>query len=351
MPKVSVIIPNYNHAPFLKQRIQSVLDQTFQDFEIIYLDDASTDNSAEVVEPFVQHYGIQTILNSENSGSPFKQWNRGVEVAQGQYIWLAESDDFADPQLLEKLVDQLDRHANVGLAYCQSWLVDEAGKKHGSYKDHMVATAPFDCARWGMDFIGSGKEECINFLSHTNTIPNASAILFRRSLYEQLGDADPTKVLCGDWLMWVKILLHSDVAFIAQPLNYYRVHGGTARARVNPFKVAMEEDYYVFRYLTEQVTLPAAAQEQAGQILFDRWMNSWPFGIETIDPQQLQQFVEETQQIDPKIASRLVEKLRSTHLELARSKAGIMAMASSKFWKLRQRWFKLKSRLGLVEHS
>jgi glycosyltransferase involved in cell wall biosynthesis len=349
MPKVSVIIPNYNHAPFLQERIQSVLNQTFQDFEIIYLDDASTDNSAEVIAPFIQRYGIQTILNSQNSGSPFKQWNRGVEVAQGEYIWLAESDDFADKRLLERLVDQLDRHQNVGLAYCQSYLVDEHSKKHGSYKDHMAATSAFDCSRWGVDFVGSGKEECINFLSHTNTIPNASAVLFRRSLYEQLGDADPTKSLCGDWLMWVKILLNSDLAFVSEPLNYYRVHGGTARARANPLKVAMQEDYHIFQYLTEQVSIPPTAHEQACQILFDRWMNSWSFGIETIEPRQLQQFIETISRIDPRIGPRLVGRLRSTHIELARSQAGLLAMASSKFWKLRQRWFKLKSRFGFVE--
>ena len=349
MPKVSVIIPNYNHAPFLQERIQSVLDQTFQDFEIIYLDDASTDNSAEVVAPFIQRYGIQTILNSENSGSPFKQWNRGVKAAQGEYIWLAESDDFADKRLLERLVAQLDRHESVGLAYCQSWLVDEFSKQHGSYKDHMAATSTFDCTRWATDFVSDGKEECANFLSHTNTIPNASAVVFRRSLYEQLGDADPNKSLCGDWLMWVKMLLHSDVAFVAQPLNYYRVHGGTARARANPLKVSMEEDYYIFQYLTEQLSVPPAAYEQACQILFDRWINSWSFGIETVDPQQLQKFVEKINLLDPRVASRLAGKLRSTHIELTRSKAGLMAMASSKFWKLRQRWFKLKSQFGLAE--
>ena len=351
MPKVSVIIPNYNHARFLQQRIQSVLDQTFQDFEIIYLDDASTDNSDEVVASFVQRYGIQTFLNSENSGSPFKQWNRGVAAAQGEYIWLAESDDFADKQLLERLVDQLDRHEDVGLAYCQSWLVDEFSKKHGSYRDHMAATSAFDCTRWAVDFVEDGKQECINFLSHTNTIPNASAVVFRRNLYEQLGDADPTKSLCGDWLMWVKILLHSNVAFVAEPLNYYRVHGGTARAKANPLKVSMEEDYYIFRYLSEQLSIPPAAHEQACQILFDRWMNSWSSGIENVDAQHLQRFVEATSQLDPKIASRLVGRLRSAHIELARSQAGLMAMASSKFWKVRQRWIKLKSRFGLMAHQ
>ena len=89
MPKVSVIIPNYNHAQFLEQRIQSVLDQTYQDFEIIYLDDASTDNSNEVFAKFANNSRIRAIYNQTNSGSPFKQWNKGIRLAQGEYVWIA----------------------------------------------------------------------------------------------------------------------------------------------------------------------------------------------------------------------------------------------------------------------
>jgi len=89
MPKVSVIIPNYNHARFLEQRIQSILNQTYQDFEILYLDDASTDDSNEVFAQFKDDRRIRSILNQTNSGSPFKQWNRGIKAATGDYIWIA----------------------------------------------------------------------------------------------------------------------------------------------------------------------------------------------------------------------------------------------------------------------
>ena len=91
MPKVSVIIPNYNHAQFLEQRVESVLNQTFQDFEIIFLDDASTDNSKEVFSKYSNHPKIShVIFNETNSGSPFKQWNKGFGLSTGEYIWIAE---------------------------------------------------------------------------------------------------------------------------------------------------------------------------------------------------------------------------------------------------------------------
>jgi glycosyltransferase involved in cell wall biosynthesis len=125
MPEVTVITPNYNHARYLPRRLESILGQTFQDFELIILDNASTDNSREVIEWYAKDPRVKTIFNAANNGSTFRQWSLGLGHARGEYVWFAESDDYAAPTLLETLVDRLDRHPNVGLAYCQSWVVDE----------------------------------------------------------------------------------------------------------------------------------------------------------------------------------------------------------------------------------
>lgn len=96
-PKISVIVPNYNHAKFLPRRIKSILGQSFNDMEIIILDDCSTDSSREIISQFAQQdTRITTYYNKSNSGSPFKQWQKGIKLARGEYIWIAESDDFAD---------------------------------------------------------------------------------------------------------------------------------------------------------------------------------------------------------------------------------------------------------------
>ena len=94
---VSIIVPNYNHARFLPERLNSIFNQTFQDYEVILLDDASTDNSVEILNryaanPKVSHF----IVNQENSGSPFKQWKRGIDLARGEFVWIAESDDYSN---------------------------------------------------------------------------------------------------------------------------------------------------------------------------------------------------------------------------------------------------------------
>ena len=98
MPQVSVIVPNYNHASYLRQRIESIINQTYQDFELIILDDCSTDHSKEIIESYRNHPRVnQIVYNTENSGSTFKQWNKGVELAEGECIWFAESDDWCEP--------------------------------------------------------------------------------------------------------------------------------------------------------------------------------------------------------------------------------------------------------------
>jgi glycosyltransferase involved in cell wall biosynthesis len=127
MPVVSVIVPNYNHARFLSQRLDSILAQTFKDYELIVLDDASTDNSREVIERYAAKHPMRLVFNERNSGSPFAQWQKGAALATGKYLWIAESDDFADPNLLQTLISMLDQNPNVGLAYCQSRRVNAEG--------------------------------------------------------------------------------------------------------------------------------------------------------------------------------------------------------------------------------
>src|SRR3984893_17231816 len=102
-PKVSVIIPNYNHAAYLRQRIDTVLRQTYQDFEVILMDDCSTDDSRTIISEYSSDPRIRIELNETNSGSTFRQWKKGIALARGEYIWIAESDDYSDERFLEQL--------------------------------------------------------------------------------------------------------------------------------------------------------------------------------------------------------------------------------------------------------
>ncbi|HHQ4535035.1 TPA: glycosyltransferase family 2 protein, partial [Aeromonas veronii] len=101
-PKVSVIVPNYNHAPYLQQRLESIYRQTYENIEVILLDDCSSDNSIEILTDFSSRFPNRTIcsFNDVNSGGVFRQWKKGLGIASGELVWIAESDDFCSDDFL-----------------------------------------------------------------------------------------------------------------------------------------------------------------------------------------------------------------------------------------------------------
>lgn len=215
--KVSVIIPNYHHARYLKERIDSVLEQTYRDFEVIILDDCSPDDSREIIETYRTREKIAHIVyNEHNSGSTFVQWQKGFDLAQGEYIWIAESDDFADLEFLSSCVEQLESDPSCTLAYTESRLVDA---KSRPMKKRMKGaySKGSPCDMWeGDDFVLRNMLRC-------NTIYNASMVVFRKAAIP----ADKTYMqfrLNGDWLFWVKIALQGKVAHINAPYNNFRQH-------------------------------------------------------------------------------------------------------------------------------
>lgn len=229
MPKVSVIVPNYNHAPYLPKRLDSVYEQTYRDFEVILLDDFSKDNSRDILGHYAEKPNTIFVPNESNSGSVFRQWKKGVSLSQGEYIWIAESDDFASPYFLKKVVTVMDEHPNTGLVYSQSWLVDSQNVILG---DGRCWTNDLDPQRWSHSYINDGKDEISRFLVYKNTIPNASGIVIRRSVLEKCGGVieQPFR-LCGDWLQWIKILACSDIGFVPECLNYWRQKTSNARVK------------------------------------------------------------------------------------------------------------------------
>ena len=246
MPRVSVIIPNYNHARYLERRIRSVLEQTFQDFELLLLDDASTDNSLQILRSFLDDPRVSLHVNARNSGSPFPQWNQGVNLATAPLIWIAEADDDADPRLLETLVRSFDKDPNLVLAYAQSATIDESGTPLGTMTDW---TRELDASRWLSDYTCDGREECTKWLIRKNTIPNASAVLFRREAYLQAGSAPAHMRVCGDWHTWARVLQQGRLAFSATPFNQFRQHGTAVRATVSQ-QAVFEESLAVRQCLT-----------------------------------------------------------------------------------------------------
>lgn len=248
-PKISVIVPNYNHARFLRQRIDSILNQTFGDLELIVLDDASSDGSHNVLAQYYPRPRVRMVVNTKNSGAAFPQWNRGIALARGEYVWIAESDDSADPHFLERLLPLLDENPTAGLAYCQSRLINPEGVEIGN---SLGWTSDLDPVRWEKDFVNNGADEIRKYLIVKNTIPNASAVLLRRSVLLQTMPADTSYKLCGDWLHWGKVLSLADVAYTSVPLNHWRLDSSNSRTQV-PGLLEWKEGQRIIRHLGKSV--------------------------------------------------------------------------------------------------
>lgn len=270
-PRVSVIVPNYNHAGFLVQRLESIFGQTLQDFELLFLDDASTDDSLAVVERFADDERFTSYLNQRNSGSPFAQWNRGFSRARGEFVWIAESDDFAEPTFLERLVGRLDGHPEAVMATCRSWITDAGGRDLEVFDAYHWFQ---DRDRWVTGYGNSGEDEITNYLSFQNTIPNASGVVFRRGVLDDGFRAPEDMRVAGDWLFWIELLLRGGIVHVGEPLNHFRVaHGASQRSRAAASGAEVLEGVRVFRFIDDRLQRPEPLRWRAWLHLLRRWLS------------------------------------------------------------------------------
>ena len=286
---VTVVVPNYNHARFLPERLDSVLKQTYEKLRVILMDDCSTDDSRRIMDRYAQQdTRIQLVYNEQNSGSTFKQWNTGISLASGEYIWIAESDDAAEPTFLEKLVSCLDSNPDAGLAYCQSSIIDEEGRPGG----------PAFISEDGLgtqDFCLPGNFLVKNYMPINNIIPNASAALMRRTVLAEVGAAPEDMRLAGDWMFWVRYMLRTNVCYVAEPLNLFRSHSQTVRS--NSVEEGLVEMARVLAYVKQAVTLGDIVYDKALAMLTERWFHAFIYTPLSLRGHRA--FMREMQAIEP----------------------------------------------------
>ena len=246
-PLVTVIVPNYNHAKFLPERLASIANQSHGNFEIVLLDDKSTDQSLEILRDFSHRDPrARLIPNSVNSGSTFKQWRKGLSQARGKYIWIAESDDSAHPDLVKSLVGKLEARESAIFAACCPVMTDLNGKPHGIPKEWF---ADIGASLWESDFSIGGLTLLANVMCKKNAILNASGVVFRNSP-EVANLVDDSMRLCADWLFWVRLLEKGDFEYIGKPLNLWRQDSSNARTKP-PGELEWEEGSRVIREIAD----------------------------------------------------------------------------------------------------
>lgn len=259
-PLVSVIVPNYRHEKYLEKRLRTIVQQTYQNIEIILLDDASPDDSAKLLMNFASTCEKVSLvdINKTNSGLPILQWLKGVSSAKGEYIWIAESDDEAEPEFISELLCLLAKHPSAGFAYCDSKVVDEHSSVIASYD--YTSTHYSDNGLWEKDFCIDGRDFVADYLVYRNLIPNVSAVLFSASVLKDNLCKSPLKY-CADWELYNKILLSYDVAFSHAPMNKFRKHIQTTRWHdVTSYSIELREKFGLLKSLKRSFSSHSRAQ-------------------------------------------------------------------------------------------
>lgn len=213
-PLVSVIIPNYNYAQYLDERMRSILNQTYQNFEIIILDDCSTDNSVEVIEKYRSHPKVSHIVyNETNTGSTWKQWDRGISLAKGELIWIAEADDSCEATFLEELVQGYVLNPKCTIMYSDIMRIDENGNEmHKRYSDDTRTMI-------------SGERFIRNYLAFDFVIVNISSVVFSRKAVIEIGKE---YIDWGHgWLFCIAVAEKGYVFHVRKQLDLFRRHSGS----------------------------------------------------------------------------------------------------------------------------
>lgn len=253
---VSVVIPNYNYASFLYERIYSVLNQKYKINEIIILDDYSSDNSVEIINDIVEELSKHMIItknyNNENSGSPFAQWSKGIELSKSDYIWICEADDYCNKKMLESLMRVINSNDDIALAYVDTAYINKTGaiiKKTIKPEIDIMKTN-----HWDSDYINDGIDEIKNYAYLNCTIANVSSVLFKRQDYKEALIKAGEYRQVGDYYFYLNVMQTGKVAFINKAYNYYRVHGNNVTSQTKK-ELHLKELKKVHEYLDKVIKL------------------------------------------------------------------------------------------------
>lgn len=216
-PKVSIILTSYNHAKYLRDCIDSVLCQTFSDFELIIWDDVSTDNSWDVICQYLDQR-IKTFRNQENMRTPFGMNKAISEIARGQYIAIHHSDDVWEPTKLAKQVAFLDSHPDIGAVFTWVDVIGENGEPL-SAGSHYYQTC-FNTAN-------RTRQKWLNALFYGNTLCHPT-VLIRRHCYEQCGPYRYGLTQLADHDMWIRLCLKYEIHVLQEKLVRFRVRDNEA---------------------------------------------------------------------------------------------------------------------------
>ena len=261
--KISVVVPNYNYSNYLYQRVYSILNQNYKIHELIILDDASKDNSLFYIEQIEQKISefvnVKVVVNDINSGNAFSQWQKGMNLASGDYVWVAEADDYAKKNFLNEVVSPLKENNNIVISYADTGFIDSKG-----YITKNSLVDQIDILKtnhWNASYVNNGIAE-INCYSYLNcTIPNVSGTIIKKGNYDEIFEETKKYHQSGDWFTYLNILNLGDISFINKALNYYRVHGNNISQTFDK-KAHILEIQRIYKFVKEKYGIDEEQQIQ-----------------------------------------------------------------------------------------
>ncbi len=271
-PLVTIIVPNFNHADYLVERLESIYAQTYKNFEVILMDDCSSDASREILQSFANRYPENThvVFNEQNSGGVFFQWRKGIAMARGSLIWMAESDDWCSENFLETLIPFFGNPA-VQISYAKTDFMNGAGDtKIWSMEEYLQDLGP---DRWGHSFVETAPDIVKSAFGVKNIIPNASSAVFRKfEALDALGAADWTKMkTCGDWLFYLNVIRGGMIAYSPDARNYYRIHDANTSVTSYSKDSFYQEHETIARFINRTYTVDPAIFAHQEQNLITHW--------------------------------------------------------------------------------
>jgi len=248
LPLVSIILPSYNHGRFLKRRLESITHQTFIDWELIIIDDCSTDNSYEELTKFYNRYKSKIskfIRNDKNSGSGYISWKKGIELAQSKYIWIAETDDYSAPNFLKNQIQLLENNKEASLSFCASVYVNEKEEVlYTSINRTQDLNVPIGAAKM---FCG---DKLLDKMPFNTYITNGSSVVFRKPIKKIPQEIFQHKQI-SDVFLWTYLVKTKSFLFCNQPLNFFRRHEESTTSKMfhlSSKKVYIERANYLNFY-------------------------------------------------------------------------------------------------------
>lgn len=235
-PLVSIIFTSYNHAEFLQKALDSLINQSYQNFELIIIDDFSTDGSREILLSYKDNEKIRLHFLDNNTGSYVKASNYGASFARGEYLLFAQCDDFAEPQQIETLLNGILKNNSVGVIFSRSNLID---KNDVVFADDYKGREKQFRIKCKHDTIISSSE-MRRFLSYSCVLPNLSAALLKKELYTVVGGLPEEYQVAADWAFWLNLSERVDFFYISKPLNNFRQHETTIRNTIKAKKQIIE---------------------------------------------------------------------------------------------------------------